>query len=131
MFYLCVVKLKNDIDMTLKTDYFKNNLDVVAKLRKQAYLAEIARIIDLISQFCKSSVLVDGSLLSVEIFDDFGGRYNLTVDSDEDFKMFHVSLWFNGDSRFRSTFTNLSFVKQVVNMLLGWYIEEDDQILYR
>lgn len=117
--------------MTLKTDYFKNNLDVVAKLRKQAYLAEIARIIDLISQFCKSSVLVDGSLLSVEIFDDFGGRYNLTVDSDEDFKMFHVSLWFNGDSRFRSTFTNLSFVKQVVNMLLGWYIEEDDQILYR
>ena len=131
MFYLCVVKLKNDIDMTLKTDYFKNNLDVVAKLRKQAYLAEIARIIDLISQFCKSSVLVDCSLLSVEIFDDFGGRYNLTVDSDEDFKMFHVSLWFNGDSRFRSTFTNLSFVKQVVNMLLGWYIEEDDQILYR
>lgn len=117
--------------MELESDFFKKNPDVVSKLREQAYKAEISHVIDVLGCFCKSEVVVDGSLLSVKMHDDFGGRYDLTIDSTLGFKKFHVSLFFNGDIRFRSSFTNLSFLKQIVTMLLDWYIEEDDEILYR
>lgn len=113
----------------------ENKKDV--NLRKIAYLAELSHVIDMLSDFRKSKkIIVDGTLLSVEIYDDFGSRYDLTVESlvdatYESFTRFSVNLWYNSTIRYSSTFTNLSFVKKIVAMLLEWYVEEDDAILYR
>lgn len=98
------------------------------QLFKKGYHSELVAVIRLVGEYVKSSAVIDGDLLSIEFFDDFGGRYNLTIDTLADksfdrYKRYQITMSFDGDFRYQSTFSNISFVRQTVRMLLDWYAE--------